>query len=393
VAWDETGKEKLMILRELSEEDRAFQKKTRNWLEANLPKHKARTYFGLHLDHDWQRIVAKGGYLGPHWRRDDGGMSLTPLQEVIMIEEWARAGAPMIASQEMNHIGPILLQLGTEEQKREHIPKMFRAECFWAQGYSEPGSGSDLSSLRTTGAIDGDTMVINGQKIWNTMAHRADWMFALIRTAEGRRGLTLILLDLTTPGVTRKSIKDLSGDHELAEVFFDNVRVPLANVVGDINDGWRVATAVLRAERLRAGCPERALNALYRLRKAAAETGADSDPWMAEAIARAELAVLTLEAAYLEALESERDDPDNNDQDGSCLKVLEAETTQSVLKTLQDVVGPSKAILTPPDIASDFTDFSKAFMAALANSIMGGTDEIQRTLIAQQALGLPRAAK
>jgi alkylation response protein AidB-like acyl-CoA dehydrogenase len=382
-----------MIVRELSAEDRTFQTQTRGWLEANLPKHKARTYFGLHHDHDWQRTVAKGGYLGPHWRREDDGMGLTPLQEVIMIEEWARAGAPMIASQEMNHIGPILLKLGTEEQKREHIPKMFRAERFWAQGYSEPGSGSDLSSLRTTGVIDGNMMVINGQKIWNTMAHRADWMFALIRTAEGRRGLTLILLDLTTPGITRNSIKDLSGDHELAEVFFDNVRVPLSNVVGEVNDGWRVATAVLRAERLRAGSPERALNALYRLRKAAAETGANSDPWMADRLARAEVAVLALESAFLVALEREVEDPDNDDQDGLCLKVLEAETTQSVLKTLQDVVGANKAILTPRDVTAGHTDFSKAYMAALANSIMGGTDEIQRTLIAQQALGLPRAPK
>jgi alkylation response protein AidB-like acyl-CoA dehydrogenase len=382
-----------MILRELSEEDRAFQKRTRSWLELNLPKHKARTYFGLHLDHEWQRTVAEGGYLGPHWRKEDGGMGLTPLQEVIMIEEWARAGAPMIASQEMNHIGPILLKLGTEEQKHEHLPKMFRAERFWAQGYSEPGSGSDLSSLRTTGIVDGDMAVISGQKIWNTMAHRADWMFALIRTAEGRRGITLILIDLTTPGITRKSIKDLSGDDELAEVFFDNVRVPLSNVVGEVNDGWRVATAVLRAERLRAGCPERALHALYRLRQAASETGSDSDPWMADRLARAEVAVLMLEAGYLEALERERDDPDNNDQDGPIMKVLEAETTQFVLKTLQDVVGPSKAVLTPQGITAEHTDFSKAYMAALANSIMGGTDEIQRTLIAQQALGLPRAAK
>jgi len=382
-----------MLLRELSDEDKTFRRKTRKWLEENLPREKARTHFGLHHDRDWQRIVAKGGYLGPHWRREDGGMGLSPLQEVIMIEEWARAGAPMIASQEMNHIGPIILRLGTEEQKREHLPKMFRAERSWAQGYSEPGAGSDLSSLRTVGVIDGDMMVINGQKIWNTMAHRADWMFVLIRTAEGRRGLTLILVDLASPGIKRNSIRDMTGDTELAEVFFDDVRVPLSNVVGEINDGWRVATAVLKAERLRAGCPERALSALFRLREAVAATGADSDPWLRERLARAEVAVLTLEAAYLDALEREHANPENDELDGSCMKVQEAVTTQYVLKVLQDVVGPNKALLTPHGIPSGYVDFSKAYMASLANSIMGGTDEIQRTLIAQGALDLPRPVK
>lgn len=382
-----------MLLRELSGEDKAFRRKTRIWLEENLPKERARTYFGLYLDHDWQRTVAKGGYLGPHWRREDGGMGLSPLQEVIMIEEWARVGAPMIASQEMNHIGPIILKLGTEEQKREHLPNMFNVKRFWAQGYSEPGAGSDLSSLRTSGVIDGNMMVINGQKIWNTMAHRADWMFVLIRTAEGRRGLTLILVDLATPGIKRNSILDMTGDTELAEVFFDDVRVPLSNVVGEINDGWRVATAVLKAERLRAGCPERALNALYRLREAVLATGADSDPWLCERLARAEVAVLTLEAAFLDALERERANPENDEQDGSCMKVQEAVTTQFVLKVLQDVVGPNKALLTPLDITSGHIDYSKAYMASLANSIMGGTDEIQRTLVAQSALGLPRTVK
>jgi alkylation response protein AidB-like acyl-CoA dehydrogenase len=381
------------MFRALSESDRAFRKRARTWVEQNLPPEKAWTYFGLHHDYEWQRLMAKGGYQGAHWRREDGGMGLTPVQEVIMMEEWARVGAPMIGSQEMNHIGPILLIHGTEAQKKQHIPKMLRAKVSWAQGYSEPGSGSDLSSLRTTGVLDGDMMVINGQKIWNTMAYRADWMFALIRTGEGRRGITLILFDLTTPGITRRPIKDLAGDHELSEVFFDNVRVPLTNVVGEINDGWRVATAVLRAERLRSGSPQRCLNAFHRLRKAAAATGANRDPWMYERIARAWVDVLTVEATFVRALELEEKAPHNDDQLAPLLKVLEAETSQKILLMLQEIVGPYKALLTARDIKGGHLDFSKAYLSALPNSIMGGTDEIQRTLIAQQALGLPRVAK
>lgn len=381
------------MFRALSESDRAFRKRCRTWLEQNLPPDLAWTSFGLHWNLEWQRKLAKAGYLGPHWRREDGGMGLTPVQEVIMIEEWSRVGAPMIGSQEMNHIGPILLIHGTEAQKKQHIPKMLSAEISWAQGYSEPGSGSDLSSLRTAGVVDGDMMVINGQKIWNTMAYRADWMFALIRTGEGRRGITMILLDLNTPGITRRSIKDLAGDHELSEVFFDNARVPLANVVGKINEGWGVATAVLRAERLRAGSPQRCLNAFHRLRKAAAATGADRDPWMYERIARAWVSVLTVEATFVRALELDEKNPDNEEQLAPLLKVLEAETSQSILLLLQEIVGANKALLTPDTIRGGHIDFSKAYMSALPNSIMGGSDEIQRTLIAQQALGLPRAAK
>lgn len=377
------------MLRVISEDDKAFRAKCRGWLDANFPKEKAWTYFGLVHDREWQRVMARGGWLAPHWPVEHGGMGLSPVRQLIMIEEWARAGAPGVASQELNHIGPLLLMRGSEAQKREHLPKLLSAARTWAQGYSEPGSGSDLTSLRTRGAIEGDTVVINGQKIWNTLAHAADWMYLLIRTGEKRRDITFILADLSTPGITRRPITDMTGEAELSEVFFDDARVPLANVVGEVNDGWSVANALLSKERAGTGNPGSALSALHRLRRAAGETGADRDPWMAERIARAQIAVEILEAAFLGELE--REEAGGGEMaDASGLKVLASETNQFVLSVLMEVSGAEKALLTPMGAGAAHTDHSKAFMSALPMSIYGGSDEIQRTIIAQSALGLPR---
>ena len=382
------------MLRPLSNDDEAFRAKARTWLAANFPKEKAWSYFGLVYDQVWQQKMAAGGWLAPNWPREHGGMGLSPVQRLIMIQEWARVGAPSISTQETNHIGPLLLMFGTEAQQREHLPKMLCAEKKWAQGYSEPGSGSDLSSLRTKGVIDGDTIIVNGQKIWNTLAHGADWIYVLIRTGEGRRAITFLLVDLSTPGITRRAIKDMTGAAELSEVFFDDVRVPRANVVGEVNEGWRIANALLAKERAGSGNPQSALNALHRLRLAARASGADRDPWMAERIARAEVLVMQLESAFLDALEQEAANAGaGGAHDASYLKVLAAETLQFVLRTLQEISGPSKALLTQPNAGPDHVDFSKTYMASLPNSIFAGSDEIQRTIIAQTALGLPRGAK
>jgi alkylation response protein AidB-like acyl-CoA dehydrogenase len=380
------------MLRKPTDKDHAFRSKARTWLQANFPKEKAWTSFGLGYDQAWQQTMAAGGWLAPHWPREDGGMGLSPVQQLIMIEEWAKVGAPPIPTQEMNHIGPLLLLCGSDAQKREHMPKMLRAESKWAQCYSEPGSGSDLSSLRTAGAIEGDTLVVNGQKTWNTLAHGADWIYALIRTGEGRRAITFVLIDAASQGITRRRIRDLAGEAELSEVFFDDVRVPLSNVVGSINDGWRVANALLSKERSGVANPGFALNGLHRLRKAARATGADRDPWLAERIARAEVAVLQLEAAFLDALEQDAANLGSS-HDASYLKVLASETIQLVLRVLQEVSGPNKALSTARDAGADHTDFSKTYLSVLPFSIFGGSDEIQRTLIAQTVLGLPRSTK
>lgn len=377
------------MLRHLSEEDQAFRRKARDWLDAHFPKEKAWKYFGLVHDREWLRIMAVGGWLAPHWRKCDGGMGLSPVQRVIMIEEWARAGAPAIETQEMNHIGPLLLMLGTEAQKREHLPKMLQADCRWAQGYSEPNSGSDLASLRTRGVVQGHEVIVNGQKIWSTLAHDADWIYLLIRTGNGKRDISFILVDLTSNGISRRPIRDLTGAAELSEVFFDDVRVPVTNVVGEINDGWRVANALLAKERASAGTPSYALNALHRLRKAARMTETCRDPWIRERLVRAEVVVLRLEAAFLDALERERVG-EGNAFDVSYLKVLASETTQCVARLIQDISGPNKTLVTPQHPVGEFVDFSKAYMAALPYSIFGGSDEIQRNLIATNILGLPR---
>ena len=170
-------------------------------------------------------------------------------QQIILMEELGRAGAPELSAQGISHIGPILIAFGSEEQKARHLPGILSGDAIWCQGYSEPGAGSDLASLRTAAVLDGDSFVINGQKIWTTWAHHADWMFALVRTdpaAVKQAGISFILIDMKSPGITARPIRTIANDDELAEVFFDNVRVPRENLVGELNDGWRIANALLR---------------------------------------------------------------------------------------------------------------------------------------------------
>jgi alkylation response protein AidB-like acyl-CoA dehydrogenase len=342
---------------------------------------------------DWFRALGERGWAAPHWPRVHGGIDATPVQQIIMIEELARVGAPDLPAQGLTHISPILIKYGTEEQRRQHLKKAQTGEAIWAQGYSEPGSGSDLRSLRTKAVVEGDKLVINGHKIWTTGAHYADWLYLLVRTGadpKARDSITLVLLDAKTPGVTPRGIITLAGDDELCEVFLDNVVVPITNVVGKIGEGWTVGTALLAEERIRSGTPIHALRALQRLKVAARYTGADRDPWVLDKIAQAEIQVLALEAAFLEALETQAAG-EAEFEDSSRLKIFGAEATQFVLEVLQDISGAQAATSAraPGEAAPDF---STMFMQSRRLSIRGGTNEIQRGIIAMRALGLSRPA-
>lgn len=382
------------MLREETEAQRLFRAEVRNWLESNLPaamRHATGRLTPPELK-DWFKKLAERGWAAPHWPREWGGIDATPVEQIILIEELARVGAPDLPAQGLTHISPILIKYGTEEQKREHLPKARTGEVIWAQGYSEPEAGSDLRSLRTRAAVEGDKLVVNGHKIWTTGAQYADWLYLLVRTGEDRKAhdaFTLVLVDATTPGITRRPIRTLAGDDELCEVFLDDVVVPRRNVVGRIGDGWNVGTALLAEERIRSGTPIHALRALSRLKLAAQATGADQDPWMLDRMAAAEIEVMALEASYLEALEAQRAGYAAF-EDSSRLKIFGAEVTQFVLDVLQEIAG-SHAARRPPEHASDDTpDFSQLFLQSRRLSIRGGTNEIQRGIIAMRALGLPR---
>ncbi len=300
------------MLRHETEADRGFRIEVRDWLARNLDA-ALRDLPGRPAPGDmlaWCRKLHGQGWLLPHWPRAHGGTEMSPVRQLILYEEQARAGVPEISLQGVNHIGPTLIRFGSDAQIRRHLPPIAASEMIWCQGYSEPGAGSDLTALRTRAVINGDDLIINGSKIWTTWGHHAHWMFALVRTGapeEKAGGITFVLIDLATPGITRRAITTIAGDDELAEVFFDDVRVPLANVVGDIGQGWSVATALLNEERLRGSNPSFALKALWRLRRLARFTGADRDGAVQDRIAAFEIEVEAVSASYLELMEAAQD--------------------------------------------------------------------------------------
>ena len=224
-----------------------FRMEVRTWLEANLPVAlRGRTARPPPVElMPWYHMLSCKGWVAPHWPRQHGGMGATLNEQIIMTEELARIGAPQLPAQGLNHIGPILMEFGTDAQKEQHLPPIIAGTVIWAQGYSEPGAGSDLASLSTRATLEGNHFVVRGQKIWTTWAHHSDWMFALVRTdpqAQPRQaGITFLLLDLHSPGIRIRPIKTIAGDDEFSEVFFDDVIVPAENLVGKLHDGWRIA--------------------------------------------------------------------------------------------------------------------------------------------------------
>ena len=377
------------MLRIATEQEAVFRAEVAGWLQEHVPVSLRHQTFrpppaeGM----AWYRLLSERGWLAPHWPAEFGGMAATPVQQIILMEELARAGAPDIPTQGLNHIGPMLIARGTPLQQQRHLPAILSGDTIWCQGYSEPGAGSDLASLRTRADIRGDRLVINGHKIWTTWGHHAHWMFALVRTSTEparQRGITFVLIDLDSPGITRRAITTIAGDDEFCEVFLDEVSVPLENVVGDIGDGWSVATAVLAEERMRLGAPAQAFKAWERLRRLCQLDPARDH---ADVLARAEIQLEVLVASYLNVAESE---VVGDGIESSYLKILATETVQSLLDMACEVAG-ERAALRESVNGTDATwvDYSDMFLQSRRLSIYGGTNEIQRTLIAAKVLGMP----
>jgi alkylation response protein AidB-like acyl-CoA dehydrogenase len=378
-----------------SPDEASFRTEVRTWLEANLPPAlRGRTNRPPPAElMPWYRTLSHKGWIAPHWPKQYGGMGATLNEQIIMTEELARVGAPQLPAQGLNHIGPILIEFGTEAQKVKHLPPIIAGTVIWAQGYSEPGAGSDLASLATRAMLEGDHFVVHGQKIWTTWAHYSDWMFALVRTdplAQPRHaGISFLLLDLHNSGITIRPIRTIAGDDEFSEVFFDNVVVPAENLVGKLNDGWRIANALLGHERLGTSNPQYALIALDRIKTMARASGMMTDPAFRDRLAAASINVTALSALFNHAVELTNLQRSPGPE-ASMIKIFGSELLQSLNDLLIEAAGSQASIEQPITTAFGTVDVSTPFLQVRRATIYGGSSEIQRNIIARRVLNLPQ---
>jgi alkylation response protein AidB-like acyl-CoA dehydrogenase len=375
--------------------DEEFRSVFRAWVDQNCPSHlrymrKQRPLFDEVTQ--WYHALTAKGWLAPTWPQQYGGMGLSAAKHMIYVEEWGRLGCPRIPDHGVGLVGPLLIQYGTEEQKAYYLPRILSGEHVWCQGYSEPNAGSDLASLKTSAVLDGDEFVVNGQKIWTTLAHCANWIFVLVRTERDakvrQKGITVLLLDLSSPGVRVRPIENLRGETDFCEVFFDNVRVPLKNLVGKINDGWAVAKSVLGHERIFLGAPTRPEYALERLRRLAHARDAFEDPAFLSRFARLRLDLYDLGSAFERYAKVLRAGGELG-ADVSALKIFTTELYQRITEEMLTVAG-EEARFADDLVAGDIEiDAMNLFLDSRAPAIFGGSNEIQRNILAKAVLQLP----
>jgi len=340
----------------------------------------------------WAAALAERGWITPHWPREYGGAGLSAKQEFILQEEMMRTRVPTVNGIGAFLIGPTILELGTDEQKAEHLPRIARGETTWAQGFSETESGSDLASLRTRAVRDGDDYVVNGQKVWTSLGMQADWLFVLVRTdpeAQKHKGITFLLVDTKTPGVTVRPITDIRGDTPFAEVFFDDARVPVANRVGEENRGWYVAMTALSFERAGIGATvkfEQALSTLVDYLKS--DDGRASARPDTEGL-RLEIARRYTEVRVLYNLARYSVSATVPGYEASVNQLFGAELHQRLARTGAKAFGRLAELWQRED-APLGAAFTHLRLDSVAATFLGGTTEIQRNVIATRGLGLPR---
>ncbi|MDI6029190.1 acyl-CoA dehydrogenase [Corticibacterium sp. UT-5YL-CI-8] len=365
-----------------------------------------RAFFGLRypqefralqaLDADqtrhWTKIVAKKGWLAPAWPREHGGMDLSPAKQVIFMEEREASGVLRPAEMGMYMLGPVLMRYGTDEQKAKYLPPIVNGDWWWCQGYSEPNSGSDLASLQTEAVLDGDEYVINGSKIWTSGGHHADHMFMLVRTdktVKKQEGISFILVDLASPGVTRRPIRNLAGKEEFAQEFFDNVRVPKENLLGGLNKGWTVAKALLGFERLGVGSPRRVQKPLRNVRNIARANGIFDAPEFRMRYTQLHLDVLDLGSIYnhFAAIVQGGGSPG---PEISMMKIWAGETTQRITEFAIELSGSAGNIRSPQAFGDVEIDLLGPYYTLFSSTIAGGSNDIQRNILSARVLELPK---
>lgn len=370
-----------------------FRKVVRQWHTANYPDSlkNLRTRARWHECRNWYEKLYRRGFAAPGWPTEHGGMGLAPDKLLIFIEERERLGVVRTPDQGIIMVGPLLMQHGSPEQQDFYLPKALSGEHIWCQGYSEPNSGSDLASLKTSAVRHGDEFVINGQKIWTTMAQDANQMFCLVRTdpsAKPQAGISFILIDFATPGITVRPIRNIAGDEEFCEVFFDDVRVPCTNIVGKLNDGWTIAKALLGFERFFIGSPKFCRNALSRVAELAHARGLAKDSVTVDRYMRIKLSVDALECLYKEFADLIRRG-EVPGADISMLKIVASEIFQDLSELILDLGGAGAAQVDGIDLKGDNIDTLYPWYNARPTTIYGGSNEIQRNILAKAVLRLP----
>jgi alkylation response protein AidB-like acyl-CoA dehydrogenase len=390
-----------------TDEDLAFRDSVRGFLDQNLPadlQQKVRKHLRLAKDDyvRWHRILAKQGWVAPGWPVEFGGPGWNPVQRHIWEEECARAGTPPILPFGVNMVAPVIMAFGSQAQKDHFLPRILSCEDWWCQGYSEPGAGSDLASLKTTAVRDGDHYVVNGQKTWTTLAQHADMIFCLVRTDTGVRkqeGISFLLIDMHTPGITVRPIIMLDEEHEVNEVFFDNVRVPVENLVGQENKGWTYAKYLLGHERTGIAAVGRSKRELAFLKRfAAAQSVAGKpllqDPLFGAKVATLEIELMALEMTVLRILSQASKGPG---PEASVLKVRGTEIQQTLTELMVEAAGPMALPFDPAYLEGetehsigddDAAPLAAHYFNVRKTSIYGGSNEIQRNIITQMILGL-----
>jgi alkylation response protein AidB-like acyl-CoA dehydrogenase len=371
-----------------SPEEADFREEVRGWLSANLPedlKQKVASY--AHLSKDdllrWHRILAQQGWVAPAWPKEWGGTGWNVVQRYIFEEELGYAGAPPLVPFGLTMCAAVLLRFGTEAQKKRFLPRIYNGDDFWCQGYSEPGSGSDLASLKTKAIRDKESYVVNGQKIWTTLAHYADWIFCLVRTdpsVERRQeGISFLLIDMKTPGITVRPLILMDGAHEVNEVFFDDVAVPAENLVHEEGRGWTVAKYLLGYERMNTGRIGESRRQLAALKEFASSRIQDSR--FRDRLSRLEIELMALEITNLRFLDRMRRTGQPPGADVSMLKIKGTEIQQGITELMLQAADPA---------ASDaFTEaVRKKYLSMRKTTIYAGSNEIQRNIIAKMTLGL-----
>ncbi len=388
-----------------SPEEVAFRDEVRAWIRENLPddvRDRVLNYRELSKDDllGWHRTLARKGWVAPHWPAEWGGTDWTVVQRYIFEEECGTAGCPPVVAFGVRMCAPVLLRFGTPAQKQRFLPRIYNGDDFWCQGYSEPGSGSDLASLKTRAVRQGDHFVVTGQKIWTTLAHYADWIFCLVRTDPGREkrqeGISFLLIDMRSPGITVRPIALMDGAHEVNEVFFDDVKVPVENLVHEEHKGWTVAKYLLGYERMGTGNIAVSKRELARVKDLAAGATVDGrllleDPRFRDRLSRVEVELMALEITNLRFLDQLRGGRSPG-AEVSLLKIKGTEIQQAITELMMQTAGPFAQAFRPIDPAGAFDRLTASLVPRYCNvrkaTIYAGSNEIQRNIIAKATLGL-----
>jgi alkylation response protein AidB-like acyl-CoA dehydrogenase len=386
-----------------SDTEEAFRKDVRQWLERNVPDElRGRAFAASRAEPEhvqkmraWQRTMYEAGYVGMDWPREFGGRGATLVEQIILYQEMARAEAPQFVNRGgLSMLGPTLMKYGTPAQQARFLQRILTADDLWCQGFSEPNAGSDLANLQTRAVRDGDHYVVNGQKVWTSMGHVAEWGFFLVRTdptAAKHKGISFLLVDMKSPGITVRPLRQITGEAEFNETFLDNVHVPVGNLVGKEHEGWSVAITTLSYERdvltfirhisLR--------NALHRLVKLAQRTGRADDPVVRQKIAALWIGEQALQLngyrSLTKILRGGAPGPE-----GSTSKLYWSQLDQEVAQTATEVIGPYAQLARGADRAPDEGQWEFYMSLAQASGIRAGTSEILRNIIGERVLGLPK---